>query len=79
MILNRGSMPPRDWEESDANFPDQNLQRHSGRHSRLHAHWLMALVGGGGWAFPGNLLSLLFMEGVCGWSLTAGKILFTGR
>ena len=26
-----------------------------------------------------SLISLLSMGGVCGWSLTAGKILFTGR
>ena len=35
-------------------------------------------------AFPGNgiaasPISLLSMGGVCGWSLTAGKILFGGR
>ena len=29
IILNRGSMPRKKREESDANFPDLNLQRHS--------------------------------------------------
>ena len=57
-------------------------------HSRLRAHWLMALVGGGAEGevcilrSPGNAaspISLLSMGGVCGRSLTAGKILFTGR
>ena len=60
------------------------------RHSRLRAHWLMALVGGGRGAegevcilrSPGiaaSPISRLSMGGVCGRSLTAGKILFTGR
>ena len=45
------------------------------RHSRLRAHWLLALVGGGGsWG-----RSLLSMGGVCGRSLTTEKIFFTGR
>ena len=54
------------------------------RHSRLRAHWLMALLGGGGAAeeelgilhSPGiaaSPISLLSMGGVCGRSLTAGK------
>ena len=56
----------------------------------MRAHWLMAQVGGGGEAegeacvlrspgFAPSPISLLCMGGVCGRSLTAGKILFTGR
>ena len=70
-------------EESDANFPDKNLQRHSVTHSKLRAHWLMTLVRGGGLGVLQELqrlLSLLLsMTGVCGRSLTAGKIILTGR
>ena len=62
------------------------MQRHSGRHSRLRAHWLMALVGRGAEGevcilrSPGiaaSPISLLSMGGVCGRSLSAGKILIT--
>ena len=61
------------------------------RHSRLSAHWLMALVGEGGGGAEGEVcilhspgiaaspIYLLSIGGVYGRSLTAGKILFTGR
>ena len=59
------------------------------RDSRLRAHLLMALVGGGGAegevcilrssGIAASPISLLSMGGVCGRSLTAGKILFTGK
>ena len=65
IILNRGRT-----EETDANFHDQNVQ------SKLRAHWLMALVGGGGFlrersmysAFPGNC-SVSYLSFVYGRSL----------
>ena len=60
------------------------------RHLRLRAHWLLVLIGGGGGRCsegkvcilrsPGvaaSHISLFSMVGVCGRSLTAGKILFT--
>ena len=77
-------MPRKRTEETDAILPDQNVQRHS----RLRAHCLMALVGGGAeggvcilrsLGIAASPISLLSMGGVCGRSLTAGKILFTGR
>ena len=60
------------------------------RHSKLRAHWLMALVLEGGGpegevcilCSPGiaaSPISLLSMGGVCGRSLAAGEILFTER
>ena len=58
------------------------------RHSRLRAHWLMALDGGGlrgeisilrSPGIAASPISLLSMGGVCGRSLQAEKILFTGR
>ena len=54
------------------------------RYSGLRAHWLMTLVAGG-WGGGGNssVSYLSFVNGstggVCGRSLTAGKILFTGK
>ena len=75
-------------------FPTRMCNVTAWRHSRLRAHWLMALVGGaqgGGEGAEGELcilrspgfaespISLLSMGGVCGRSLTAGKILFSGR
>ena len=55
------------------------------RHSRLRAHWLMTIVAGGWGGIPRELQRLLSLigygstGGVCGRSLMAGKILFTGR
>ena len=49
------------------------------RHSRLLAHWLMAIVAGGWGGKAPSPISLLSMGGVCGRSLMAEKILFTGR
>ena len=59
------------------------------RHSRLCVHWLMALVGGStvegevcilrSPRISASIISLLSMGGVCVQSLTARKILFTGR
>ena len=60
------------------------------RHSRLRAHLLMALIRGEGGAegevcilhsqgIAVSPISLLSMGGVCGRSLMAGKILFSGR
>ena len=70
-------------------FPTAVCNVTAWRHSTLRAHWLMALVCVFYWgrsmysAIPGNCsaspISLLSMGGVCGRSLTAGKILFTGR
>ena len=81
IILNRVACLTREQEESDANFPDQNVQRHIMMHSKLRAHWLMALDGGGGdGRSPGiaaSPISFLSMGGVCGRSLTAEKILYT--
>ena len=85
-------MPRMRMEESDANFPYQNVQRHSVT-SLETARSLakMAAVGGGGGGTEGEVcilrspaiaaspISLLSMGGVCGRRLTAGKILFTGR
>ena len=70
-------------------FPTAVCNVTAWRHSRLRAHWLMALVEGEGaegelciLRSPGiaaSSISLLSMGRVCGRSLTAGKILFTGR
>ena len=74
-MLNRGNMPRkrtgRKWWNSSR--PQCATSR---RHSRLRAHWLMALVGGvgGGWgrsmysAFPGNC-SVSYLSFVYGRSL----------
>ena len=70
-------------------FPTRMCNVTAWRHSTLLDHWLMALVGGGGgWgrsmysAFSencsGSYLSFS-VGGVCGRSLTEGKILFTGK
>ena len=86
IILNRGSMPhAREQKENDANFPDQDVQRHS-----MTSHGTERLLvndpSGGG--LRGNSAGncrvsyLSFVYGstgrVCGRSLTVGKILFTG-
>ena len=86
-------MPCKKREESDANFPDRNVQRHSVT-SLATARSLANrpyLGGGGGVGADGEVcilrspgiaaspISLLSMGGVCGRSLTDGKILFTGR
>ena len=70
-------------------FPTRMCNVTAWRHSTLRAHWVLALVGGGGaegevcvLRSPGiaaSPISLLSMGGVCGRSLTAEKILFTGR
>ena len=82
----------REREESDANFPDQIVQRHS----VTSLETTRSLANGPSWWWGGEGLrekyvfcapiSLLSMGGVCGRSLrvcgrslTAGKILFTGR
>ena len=65
-------------------FPTAVYKVTARRHLKLGAHWLLALVGGGGEAegevcilrSPGTAaspISLLSMGGVCGRSLTAGK------
>ena len=62
-------------------FPTRMCNVTSWRHSKLHADWLMTLVAGG-WGELQRLLSLVgygSTGGVCGRSLTEGKILFTGR
>ena len=75
--------------KSAANFPDQNVQRHS-LTSLETAHSLANALSWGGGAegevyilrssgIAASPISLLSMVGVCGRSLTAGKILFTGR
>ena len=46
-------MPRKRMEESDAILPDRSEQRHS----RLRAHWLLALVGGGGVGWGGTMYS----------------------
>ena len=81
----RESMPSQQntQEETDANFPDQNVQRHSVT-SLETARSLANDPSGGGLRgnSPGiaaSPISLLSMEGVSGRSLTAGKILFTRR
>ena len=79
-------MPRKRTGKSDANFTDQNVQRH--RVTSFETACSLAngpswgRGGGGGLGVPRELqrlLSLLSMEGVCGRSLMAGKILFTGR
>ena len=78
-------MPRKRTGRSDANFPDQNVQRHSV--TSLEA--ARSLANGPSWrgwvcilrsqGIAASPISLLSMRGVCGRSLTAGKILFTGR
>ena len=82
-------MPCKEREETDANFPDQNVQRHS----VTSLETARSLANGPSWGEGGegevcilrspgitaSPISLLSMGGVCGRSLTAGKILFTGR
>ena len=66
-------------------FPTRMCTFTAWRHSRLRAHWLIAVVAGGWGGIPRELQRLLSLigydstGGVCGRSLTAGKILFTGR
>ena len=90
IIINRGSMPrKRTGKKVMQFFPSSVWNVTAWRHSRQRPHWLIALVGGGGadeevyiLRSPGiaaSPISLLYMRGVCGRSLTAGKILFTGR
>ena len=76
----------REQKENDANFPDQNVQRHS-----MTSHGTARLLandpssGGLRGTSPVNCsisyLSFVYGStgGVCGQSLTVGKILFTGR
>ena len=83
IILIEGACLAKEREESDASFPDQNVQRHSVT-SHGTARSLASDSSGGGLRgnSPGiaaSPISLLSMGGVCGRSLTAGKILFTGR
>ena len=84
IVLNiKGACLAREREESDANFPDQNVQRHCVT-SLETARSLVNYPSGEGlrWNSPGIAafpISLLSMGGVCGRSLTAGEILFTGR
>ena len=63
-------------------FPTAVCNFTAWRHLRLRAHWLKALVGGWGRsmysAFPVNC-SVSYLSFVYGRSLTAGKVLFTGR
>ena len=70
-------------------FPTRMYNVTAWRHTGLRAHWPMTLVaggwGGGGGNSPGNC-SVSYLSfpygstgGVCGRSLTEGKILFTGR
>ena len=83
IILNRGSVPrAREQKENDANFPDQDVQRHS-----MTSHGTERLLvndpSGGGLRGNCRVSYLSFVYGstggVCGRSLTVGKILFTGR
>ena len=74
-----GACLAREREETDAILPDRNVQRHSVPSlSRLRAHWLMAIVRGGGWGrnmysgIAASPISLLSMGGVFVRSLTAG-------
>ena len=64
-------------------FPTRMCNVTAWRHSRLCAYWLMALREKYVFCVPpgitASLISLLSMGGVCGRSLMAGKILFTGR
>ena len=64
-------------EESDAIFPDQNVQRHSMTSNGTARSLANGPSGGGlGMNSPGispSRISLLSMGGVCGRSLTAGK------
>ena len=76
---------------TDANFPDQNVQRHNVKSletARSLAYGTIVAGGGGGGlggGIPQQLQRLLSLIGfgstgeVCGQSLTAGKILFAGR
>ena len=82
IILNRGSMPHKRTGKSDAIIADRNVQRHC----LTSLETARSLANGTSWGegdvcvlcFPGIAASMS-MEGVCGRSLTAGKILFTGR
>ena len=66
-------------------FPTRMCNVTAWRHSRLRAHLLMTLKAGGWEGIPRELQRLLSLigygstGGVCGRSLTAGKILFSGR
>ena len=78
-----------EWEETDANFPNQNVQRHS----VTSLETARSLANGPSWGCGGegevcilrsqgiveSPISLLFTGRVCGRSLTVGKILFPGR
>ena len=90
----RESMPPQyNRKKVMQIFPTRMCNVTGWRHSRLRAHWLIgpSWGGGGGGGAEGEVcilrspgiaaspISLLSMGGVCGRSLMAGKILFTGR
>ena len=86
MLLEREHAFTIELEESDANFPDQHVQRHSVTsletacslaNSHNFAEGEVCILRSPEIAAPTT--SLLSMGGVCGRSLTAGKILFTGR
>ena len=74
-----------EWEETDANFPTRMCNVTPWRHSRLLAHWIIALYWRGLRGIPRELQRLLSpigygsTGGISGRSLTAGKIIFTGR
>ena len=77
-------------EETDANFPDLKMQRHSVT-SLENARSLANCPSWGGGESEGEVcilrsqgiaaspISLLSLGGVCGRRFTSGKILFTGR
>ena len=93
IILNRGSMPRKRTGRKWCKFsPTRMCNVTAWRHSRLRAPLANGPSWGGGGRgaeeevcilrSPGiaaSPISLLSMGGVCGRSLTAGKILFTGR
>ena len=82
-------MPRKRREESNSILPDRSVQRHS----MMSLETACSLANGPSFGegaegevcilrSPGiaaSLISLLSMGGFCGRSLTAGKILFTGK
>ena len=77
IILNRGSMPRKRTRRKWCKFSRPECA--TSQRDVTRDCMLMALVGGGGLGVPRELQRLLSMEGVCGRSLTSGKILFAGR
>ena len=85
ILLERACLHNRIGNKLMQSFPTRMCNVTAWRHSKLRAHWLWPYSCGGLSGIPRELQRLLSLigygstGGVCGRSLTVGKILFTGR